>query len=55
MSTQTAATVAPTPRVIEPKLMLPRVQAGTLRRARWLERLDDVDGAALSILDAANE
>ena len=40
-------------RVIEPKLMLPRVHAGTLRRARLLELLDDVDGAALTLLDAA--
>ena len=40
MSTQTAETVPPTLRVIEPKLMLPRVQAGTLRRARLLEMLD---------------
>ena len=40
-------------RVIEPKLMLPRVHAGTLRRARLLELLDDVDGAALTVLDAA--
>ena len=39
-------------RVIEPKLMLPRVHAGTLRRARLLELLDDVDGA-LTVLDAA--
>ena len=53
MSTQTTETVRPTLRVIEPKLMLPRVQPGTLRRARLLEMLDDVDGAALSVLDAA--
>ena len=53
MSTQTAEAVPPALRVIEPKLMLPRVQAGTLRRARLLELFDDVDGAALSVLDAA--
>ena len=40
-------------RVIEPKLMLPRVHAGALRRARLLELLDDVGGAALTVLDAA--
>ena len=31
---------------------MPRVHAGTLRRARLLELLDDVDGAALIVLDA---
>ena len=40
MSTQTAETVPPTLRVIEPKLMLPRVHPGTLRRARLLEMFD---------------
>ncbi|MGZ6729495.1 MAG: hypothetical protein ACXVFC_09365, partial [Gaiellaceae bacterium] len=39
--------------MIEPKLALPRVHAGTLRRARLFELLDDVDGAALTVLDAA--
>ena len=53
MSTQTAETVPLTLRVIEPKLMLPRIQAGTLRRARLLEMFDGADGAALSVLDAA--
>ena len=53
MSTQIAETVLPRPRVIEPKLMLPRVHAGALRRARLLELLDDVGGAALTVLDAA--
>jgi LuxR family maltose regulon positive regulatory protein len=38
--------------VIESKLMLPRVHGGTLRRARLLELLDDVDGAALTLIDA---
>ena len=52
MSTQTAEVVAPALPVIESKLMLPRVHAGTLRRARLLELLDDVDGAALTVLDA---
>ena len=53
MSSQTAETHAPGLRVIEPKLMLPRVHAGTLRRARLLEMLDEVGGAGLSVLDAA--
>ena len=53
MSVQTAETVPPALGVIESKLMLPRVQAGTLRRARLLELLDSVGGAALTVLDAA--
>jgi ATP/maltotriose-dependent transcriptional regulator MalT len=53
VSTQTAETALPGLRVIEPKLMLPRVHAGALRRARLLELLDDVGGAALTVLDAA--
>ena len=53
MSTQIAETVAPKLRVIEPKLMLPRVHAGALRRARLLELLDNVGGAPLTVLDAA--
>ena len=32
---------SPGSRVIEPKLMLPRVHPGMLRRARLLEMLDD--------------
>ena len=43
---------APVLPVIESKLVLPRVHAGTLRRARLFELLDDVDGAALTVLDA---
>jgi ATP/maltotriose-dependent transcriptional regulator MalT len=39
--------------VIEPKLTLPRVHAGTLRRARLLELLDREPGAALTMVDAA--
>ena len=53
MSIQTAEMVPPALPVIESKLMLPRVHAGTLRRARLFELLDDVDGAALTVLDAA--
>ena len=52
MSTQIAETVLPRLQVVEPKLMLPRVHAGALRRARLLELLDDVGGAALTVLDA---
>ena len=52
MSTQTAEMVPPALPVIESKLVLPRVHAGTLRRARLFELLDDVDGAALTVLDA---
>ena len=52
MSIQTAEMVAPALPVIESKLMLPRVHTGTLRRARLFELLDDVDGAALTVLDA---
>ena len=53
MSTQTAETVPPTLRVIEPKLMLPRVHPGMLRRARLHEMLDRDPGAALTMVDAA--
>ena len=52
MSTQTAEMVPPALPVIESKLALPRVHAGTLRRGRLFELLDDVDGAALTVLDA---
>ena len=52
MSTQTAETVPPTLRVIEPKLMLPRVHAGMLRRGPLLELLDGDGGAALTVVNA---
>jgi LuxR family maltose regulon positive regulatory protein len=52
VSTQIAETALPRLRVIEPKLMLPRVHAGALRRARLLELLDDVGGAALTVVNA---
>ena len=52
MSIQAAEMVPPAVPVIESKLVLPRVHAGTLRRARLFELLDDVDGAALTVLDA---
>jgi ATP/maltotriose-dependent transcriptional regulator MalT len=38
--------------VIEPKLMLPRIHAGTLRRPRLLEMLDDSADSTLTVLDA---
>jgi LuxR family maltose regulon positive regulatory protein len=38
--------------VIEPKLLLPRVHAGTVRRARLLEILNGDGTAALTLLDA---
>jgi LuxR family transcriptional regulator, maltose regulon positive regulatory protein len=38
--------------VIEPKLMLPRVHAGMLRRTRLLEMLDDHGASVLTVLDA---
>ena len=44
---------AQTLRVIEPKLMLPRVHAGMLRRTRLLEMLDDHGASSLTVLDAA--
>jgi LuxR family maltose regulon positive regulatory protein len=40
-------------RVIEPKLLLPRVHPGTVRRARLFEMLDRDRGASLTLLDAA--
>ena len=43
-STHTAETLPPGLRVIEPKLLLPRVQPGVLRRARLLEMLDSEGG-----------
>jgi LuxR family transcriptional regulator, maltose regulon positive regulatory protein len=39
-------------RAIEPKLMLPRVHARTLRRTRLLEMLDDHGASVLTVLDA---
>src|ERR1700727_1527350 len=53
MSSNAAEKVAPGLRVIEPKLMPPRVHPGMLRREGLLERLDDGGGAALTVLSAA--
>ena len=52
MSSQTAQIDAPGVRVIEPKLMLPRVHPGTLRRERLLAMLDDDRGGSLTMLNA---
>ncbi len=38
--------------MVEPKLMLPRVHAGMLRRTRLLEMLDDHGASSLTVLDA---
>jgi len=51
VSGQTAEVAAPRLRVIEPKLMLPRVHPGTLRRGRLLEMLDR-DDSPLTVLEA---
>ena len=53
MSSPTAQMDTPGLRVIEPKLMPPRVHPGVLRRARLLEMLDDERGASLTVLNAA--
>ena len=53
MSSASAQLDGPGFRVIEPKLMLPRVHPGMLRRARLLEVLDGDVGAALTVLNAA--
>ena len=53
MSSPTAQTDGPGFRVIEPKLMPPRVHPGMLRRARLLEMLDDDAGASFTVLNAA--
>lgn len=52
MSSQIAQAGAQRLRVIEPKLMLPRVHAGVLRRTRLLEMLDDHGASSLTVLDA---
>ena len=47
-----AVDVPPTRRVIESKLMLPRVHPDALRRGRLLEMIDHLHGAALTVLAA---
>ena len=52
VSARTARVAGQKLRVIEPKLMLPRVHAGTLRRTRLLEMLDEHGASVLTVLDA---
>ena len=52
MSSQTAQAERPNPLLVEPKLMLPRVQPGMVRRSRLLETLDGGGGAALTMVNA---
>lgn len=52
MSSRSPAGTPPRLRVIEPKLLLPRVHPGTLRRGRLLEMLDGDGTSALTVLDA---
>jgi LuxR family maltose regulon positive regulatory protein len=52
VNSQTAKAAPQRLRVIEPKLMLPRVRSGTLRRGRLLEMLDGDGTSALTVLGA---
>ena len=52
MSSQTSQADRPNPLLVEPKLMLPRVQPRTLRRARLLQLLNGDEGAAITVIDA---
>jgi LuxR family maltose regulon positive regulatory protein len=52
VNSQTARAAPQRLRVIEPKLLLPRVHPGTLRRARLLDLLNGNGTAALTLLDA---
>jgi len=52
MSSQTAELAGRGLRVIEPKLIPPRVHAGTLRRERLLRLLGDHPGTSLTMLNA---
>src|ERR1700761_5701296 len=52
VSSQTTQDAGQRLRVIEPKLMLPRIHAGMLRRTRLLEMLDDHGASSLTVLDA---
>ena len=52
MSSQTSQADRPNRLLVEPKLMLPRVQPRVLRRARLLELLDADEGAALTLVNA---
>ena len=52
MSPQTSQADRPNPLLVEPKLMLPRVQPRMLRRERLLQLLDGDEGAALTVVNA---
>ena len=52
MSSQTTEGDVPGLRVIEPKLMLPRIQPGILRRTRLTQLLDSDGGAAITLVNA---
>jgi LuxR family transcriptional regulator, maltose regulon positive regulatory protein len=52
MSSQTAPTDRPGLRVIEPKLMVPRIQPGMLRRDGLLQMIDGDHGAALVVVNS---
>src|SRR5215472_15618104 len=52
MSSGTVDTDVAGLRVIEPKLMPPRIHPGMLRRARLLETLGGDDGTSLTVLNA---
>ena len=52
ISSEAAQIAGPCFRVIEPKLMPPRVYPGTLRRARLLEMLGDDGAGSLTVLNA---
>src|SRR5215471_2801123 len=52
MSSGTAERGRPGLRVIEPKLMPPRVHPGMLRRARLLEMLDGEGDTSLTVVNA---
>src|ERR1700693_4433447 len=52
MTTRTAPAALPRTRLIESKLMPPRIQPGMLRRARLLEMLDGEGGPALTVISA---
>ena len=52
MSSQTSQADRSNPLLVEPKLMLPRVQPRMLRRERLLEKLEGDGGAALTVVNA---
>ena len=52
MSSATALADRSSPLLVQPKLLLPRVQPGIVRRSRLLEMLDGDGGAALTVVSA---